>query len=169
MKGKIQLTTIMRRNFNNIVLTIFAATSFMLTGCEDRTIVHTYIPTPIDGWERNEPVTFSIDTVKHDADYSAEIYVRTTTAYPYDELWLIVTSHFEHPPLHRQDTLKCNTGKTQEIKSHSGLLIHDHSIPLSPIPLKQGQSGTVTIRHYMNKYEIQGVSDIGLRLKANSL
>ena len=76
----------MRRNSRWLLL--FFTVALVTASCNRKTIYSHYEHTPLDGWEKNDTLVFSVPPVKHDGVYREMIGLRTSSAYPFMGLTL---------------------------------------------------------------------------------
>ena len=98
----------MRLSPHHSITIILLTALLFFTGCEKGTVIHRYQPTPIEGWEKDDTISFSTDTIKNDGTYNLSIGIRNTSEYRYVDLWLIVKSRFCNPIYERTDTINGN-------------------------------------------------------------
>ena len=54
----------------------------LLTACKQRTVYYHYEHTPLSGWEKNDTLVFTTDTIAIDGTYSEEIGIASTAPIP---------------------------------------------------------------------------------------
>jgi len=137
----------------------------LLTACKQRTVYYHYEHTPLSGWEKNDTLVFTTDTIAIDGTYSEEVGIRINGTYPFLQLNLVV-EHLVMPAMTmKSDTLSCRlideTGKALG----NGVSNYQYLIPLTSLTLKKGDRLRIAIRHDMKREILPGISDIGLRLR----
>lgn len=155
----------MRHSLHHSTIIFILVTLFILTGCEKRTVVHRYKPTPIEGWEKSDTISFAIDTIKDNGLYKLSVGIRNTSEYRYVDLWLIIHSKFHNPDYQRSDTLKCVINDYHADIGSTGIFIHNHTYDLPQLNLRKGQFGEISIIHYMHNWSLKGISDLGIHLE----
>ena len=90
---------------NNIHLLIYLAVALVLTGCSRKVVYSHYEPTPIDGWEKNDTLSFTVVPIRHEGMYLEEVGLRTSGIYPFTGLTLIVEQRATPSGMMRSDTL----------------------------------------------------------------
>lgn len=150
--------------YSKLTAFIFAAMSILLMACENNIIIDHYKSVPIKGWSKNDTVSFSIDTIRQNATYAFSVGLRSTAQYQYSDLWLIVECQFTNPDFSRKDTIECLINDRKNDSAQNGTFIHNHCYTLPPLPLKEGQCGKITVRHFMYNDELCGLSDIGIKI-----
>ena len=79
----------------------------LLTACKQRTVYYHYEHTPLSGWEKNDTLVFTTDTIAIDGTYSEEVGIRINGTYPFLQLNLVV-EHLVMPAMTvKSDTLSC--------------------------------------------------------------
>lgn len=151
--------------YHSMIILFLTALLTTVTGCEKGTVVHRYQPTPIEGWEKNDTISFTTDTIKNDGIYNLSVGIRNTSEYRYVDLWLIVKSRFSNPTYERTDTIKCVVNNYRADIGSTGIFVHNHTYPLSPLKLQKGQYGVISISHYMHNWSLKGISDLGIHLE----
>ncbi len=143
-----------------------AATAVCLfaLSCERTSMLHTYRHTPVNGWEQSDVLTYDIDTIRQAGTYNLDVGVRTTNAFPYKKLWLVVEQHFTNPAISRADTLACSFVNDEEDRNGKGTNTYQYTFGLGKIKLERQQTGKISIRHIMRREMIPGVSDIGINI-----
>lgn len=136
----------------------------VLASCDKHTVYHSYIPTPVEGWEQNDTLAFNIDTIAEAGTYDLIVGVRTTTAYPFQSLYLLVEQQLRNPHKMSLDTLVCRLASSQGDKMGSGISTYQYIYPYKQEKLSAGQSGKIIIRHIMRREILPGVSDIGVSI-----
>ncbi|MBR5084917.1 MAG: gliding motility lipoprotein GldH [Prevotella sp.] len=151
-----------------VAVAIIAAAAF--TSCFDNTIHFQYKGTDINGWNRDDSISFSIRSLEESSYYFEEIGIRANTEYPYERLHLIVS----------QEVIStADTTRRQTITDKVSLPIYDeegspigtgvnlrqYQIPLKTVKLQAGDSIQVSISHNMRDSVICGISDIGFKLE----
>ncbi len=155
----------MRLSPHHSITIILLTALLFFTGCEKGTVIHRYQPTPIEGWEKDDTISFSTDTIKNDGTYNLSIGIRNTSEYRYVDLWLIVKSRFCNPIYERTDTIKCIINNYDADIGSTGIFVHNHIYPIPPLKLKKGQTGVISINHYMHNRSLKGISDLGIHME----
>ena len=154
--------TIMAKTVRLAIL--LSAACVLSISCERAAILHVYRHTPSEGWEQSDVLTYNVDTIRHTGDYAFNVGVRTTNAYPYKKLWVIVEKQLSNPLLSEADTLVCNFVNSEEDRDGWGTNTYQYIFSLGKIHLEEGQTGKISIRHIMRREILPGVSDIGIKI-----
>ena len=115
------------------------------SACNHAKVYDEYAHTPIAGWEKNDTLSFEIPPMAATGYYRQSLGLRTTGAYPFTALTLIVN----------QTIYPANKGK--RIEKTDTLLCQ----------LIRGDSIHIAIRHDMKREILPGVSDIGVKITKN--
>lgn len=137
----------------------------LLTACKQRTVYYHYEHTPLSGWEKNDSLVFTTDTIAIDGTYSEEVGIRINGTYPFLQLNLVV-EHLVMPSMTvKSDTLSCRLIDETGNALGNGVSNYQYLIPLTSLTLKKGDRLRIAIRHDMKREILPGISDIGLRLR----
>ena len=138
--------------------------AMLLAACDHRTIYDRYQSTALAGWEKNDTLSFAISPLKDAATYRAMLGVRTTDAYPFTAITLIVEQ--EIMPAHRfvSDTICCHLTDNQGNVLGDGISYRQYQFDICTQQLQKGDSLHVVVRHDMKREILPGVSDVGIKL-----
>lgn len=143
-----------------------AVAAALLASCEERPVDYVYRSTPLGGWEPKDTLFFPTDTVRRSGRYAFSLGVRTSAAFPFQSLWLVVKREWDRPALQRLDTVVCRLTDAAGEASERGISLNQFEIPVDTIRLDAGATGRVTVRHIMRRDLLPGVSDVGIILRA---
>lgn len=151
------------------ILYIMSAVAWLavsLSACGGGVVYDKYRPTPVEGWERSDTLTFDVPRLRLSGRYAQAVGLRVTGAYPFTALSLLVERVAE--PGHRvyADTIDCRLYDDKGNILGRGVSTYQYSFSLPPVDLREGDSLHVSIRHVMKREELPGVSDVGYRLQA---
>ena len=161
------MTFRIRHHFPKIAVAVLV--TFVFPSCFDRTSFFNYHAVDLDGWDRTDFQEYHVDPVASDGYYVEEIGVRTTNAYPYQRLHLVVKQDIISTIGKRSGRFRCDTlhidiydgwGKPKG----KGTSLYQHVVPFKTLPLKAGDSLSVRIAHDMQVFSLTGVSDVGLKV-----
>ena len=148
----------------NKKLLILLTVALALASCNRKTIYSHYEHTPLDGWEKNDTLVFSVPPVKYDGVYREMIGLRTSSAYPFMGLTLVVEQEVWPSGLTRSDTLWCRLVDSDGNIQGEGISNFQYNFQLLNLRLNSSDSLRVTVRHNMKREILPGISDIGLTL-----
>lgn len=138
----------------------------LVYGCsKEKTVCFAYRPTPIEGWEQHNVLSFKVDTVKQSGEYGVYVSLRTTNAYPFQSIWLLVKTQLVSPEWNKEDTLVCVLTDKQGIHSGNGISFYQNDYLLKKLKLQHGQSGNIMVSHMMRRNILPGISDVGITVK----
>lgn len=162
----------MSRPHHIIYRLMVVAAATMLGACSDTRTYDHFEHTNARGWYGEEAVAFGVPR-QWAGVYTMTLNVRTTPAYPYLNAAFVVettvipgrSARKNNVPPVRRDTvsLAINDRITQPVGQH-GISVTEHSVPVCALELQEADSLHVTVRHLMQREELPGVSEIGLRL-----
>lgn len=153
---------------NKIKTTILILTVAMaITSCNRKTVYDHYNHTPINGWERNDTLTFCIKPLAEAGDYKEDIGLRINGAYPFMGLCLIVEQTILPAKITRCDTLNCKLVSEDGTVKGRGVSYYQYNFHLTTINLNKGDSLNICIRHNMKREILPGIADVGIKLDKN--
>ena len=137
----------------------------VLTSCTGNTMYYSYSPTPSDGWEKDDTIYFHIPIKDSLSLIQINTEIRSSDAYPYKELWLIVSHNFKNKEYWEIDTLQFiladDEGKRNE---QSWSCFYPKSKALNPIFVKDTGNYVMKINHYMHDEHLIGIHNIGINI-----
>lgn len=145
------------------LLTISVAVSLFLS-CNSRTIYHKYQDTPVQGWEKNDTLSFHIPAVDSPGLYYSFLGMRICKDFPFTDLYLVVEQTILPRTEIVRDTVRCTIADEEGKLKSRGVTYHQYRFPISAISLNQGDSVRITVRHCMKRDIMPGISDIGIML-----
>lgn len=138
------------------------AVALAMGGCSHKTIFSHYVAIDPSGWERADTMHFAVAHVPQTARYVETIGLRITSHYPFTALTVIVDQHAVPSGIQRTDTLCCRLTDESGTVIGSGLTHYQYLFPLPTLPLSEGDSLSVSIRHHMKREMLPGITDVGL-------
>ncbi len=79
----------------------------LTVSCDEDTVYDSYVPTSVMGWEKNEVLAFDVPHVERTGTFNISIGLRTTEAFPFTSLSLVVEQTVEPAKKIFTDTLYC--------------------------------------------------------------
>lgn len=152
----------MRKSLSYIIM-VFIVT--LLYACDMDTVYYHYEHTPIQGWEKNDTLSFDIGPIDRPGMYDANIGLRINGSFPFTRLALIVETKIYPRQQVITDTVMCNLTSKRGVSSRHGISYSQYTSPAGEITLSPGDSLHVSIRHCMKRDILPGISDIGIHLK----
>jgi gliding motility-associated lipoprotein GldH len=150
---------------NNIYLLISLAVALVLTGCSRKVVYSHYEPTPIDGWEKNDTLSFTVVPIRHEGVYLEEVGLRTSGIYPFTGLTLIVEQRATPSGMMRSDTLHARLIDRDGSVQGKGISYFQYNFHLANLRLQANDTLHVSIRHNMKREILPGISDVGISLE----
>jgi len=138
------------------------AVALAMAGCNRKTIFSHYVAIDQSGWERTDTMHFAVAHIPLTDRYVETIGLRITSHYPFTALTVIADQHAVPSGIQRTDTLCCRLTDESGTVMGSGLTHYQYLFPLPPLPLSEGDSLSVSIRHHMMRETLPGVTDVGL-------
>ena len=140
----------------------------VLAACNHQTVYHHYEHTAVDGWARNDTLSFSVPPVAATGNYEAQLELRTNERYPFVSLDIVATQTILPSAQTRCDTITCQlTDKNGRILGQ-GITQYQYSFPLGTLQLTEGDSLHIVVRHGMKREVLPGITDVGFQLKKPS-
>ena len=154
---------------------LFAA--WMATACVGGKVFDEYEQIPVEGWDKNDTLTFSVPAVAADGVYDIGLGLRTTGDYPFMSLTLlfeanIIAKNAENisygtAPERLSRTLSCPLVSSRGRSQGQGVSLYQYNFHVATISLREGDSLQVNIRHNMKREMLPGLSDLGLSITRN--
>lgn len=152
-----------RKGFTIMITAVLACIS--LGSCYRKTVYDKYVNTPITGWEKNDPIAYALPRIDSSGTYEAIVGLRTTDAYPFMSVTLIVQRRFVEKDSVAIDTVRCQLTDEKGNAIGKGINYHQYRFPVSSFDLNNGDSLVVNIRHDMKREILPGICDVGLIMK----
>lgn len=136
-----------------------------LSACNRKLVYDRYASTPISGWEKNDTLSFDIRPVSGTDTYDMWLGLRTSEAYPFTAVTLIVEQHIYPKDTIVNDTVSCQITDHHGNASGSGVNFHQYRFPVNSLQLQDGDSIHIRVRHDMKREILPGISDVGISLR----
>ena len=147
----------------NSIYTIMAV-ALTLTSCNRQMIYSHYENVSTEGWERHDGKEFHVP-IHEKGTYTETLGLRTTRSYPFTNLAVIITQQAQLSGIQRSDTLSMILTDEAGNEQGYGTNYRQASFPVSAIELEAGDTLNVSIRHYMRREVLPGITDVGFSLK----
>ncbi|HRF76337.1 MAG TPA: gliding motility lipoprotein GldH [Chitinophagales bacterium] len=139
---------------------------FILSGCEQSRVFDKNISLPKQGWFYDEAKTFEVEILDTAKSYNLYINVRHTDEYPYNNLWLKLTTTLPDGSVRENNVnieLSAATGEwsgncVDGICYNSVLIQHNFSLP-------QKGKYVFSLEQDMRMNPIPYIMDIGIRVE----
>ena len=147
---------------NKLLVAIIVTVALTLVGCNRKTVYCHYQSVGVDGWERSQTFYFCLSPIDQTATYARELGLRTNSAYPFTSLSLIVEQLVLPSGSHHVDTLQCQLTDDAGTILGKGTYHYQYLFALPSVPLHEGDSLTISVRHNMKREVLPGITDVGL-------
>ena len=155
----------MAKKNNCFAIVVLLVMVSMAVGCSRKTIYSHYEPTPLEGWEKNDTLSFRVMLIRSDGSYKEEIGLRTSGAYPFTGLTLVVEQRSVPSGMMRSDTLHARLVSRDGTMQGKGIVYYQYKFHLANLRLNEADTLYVSIRHNMKREILPGISDVGLILQ----
>lgn len=148
-------------------LYILSAAVWLLSSfssCDTDVVYDTYNHTQIEGWEKNDTLVFDVPRMLSSGRYRLEMGMRTTGAFPFTGLSVVVEQTVIPGYRTVTDTLRCRLSDDKGNILGQGVSCFQYNFILSDINLRKGDSLHVRVRHIMKREILPGISDVGLKV-----
>lgn len=137
----------------------------LLTACNNNKVYDRYLEVEGEGWDKNEPITFGIDTLKESGLYSLMLGLRVNEKFPFQNLQIVVdcTVFPSHQTVH--DVMECKVTDKHGVMLGHGVSMFQYELPVRKQFYQKGDSISVIVRHNMKREILPGIIDIGVTLK----
>jgi gliding motility-associated lipoprotein gldH len=151
-----------------LMTTIMSATS-----CSDPRTYDQYKSVSLQGWQRNDTLTFDIPR-QWEGNYQLDLCLRAAQTYPYRNLSVIIERKViyfrQRKKLEKtyNDTVNCEVINVKgTLVGHKGITSTEILQAVTSFRLNRNDSLQVKIHHIMNRESLPGISDVGIRLLKN--
>ena len=151
-----------------LMTTIMSATS-----CSDPRTYDQYKSVSLQGWQRNDTLTFDIPR-QWEGNYQLDLCLRAAQTYPYRNLSVIIERKViyfrQRKKLEKtyNDTVNCEVINVKgTLVGHKGITSTEILQAVTSFRLNRNDSLQVKIHHIMNRESLLGISDVGIRLLKN--
>lgn len=153
--------SVKRHIYNKVVAALLA---FGLSACQDARVYDHYEHTSAEEWECGDTLFFDVPQ-QQGGEFALDVGLRTTAAFPYRSLTLVVeTSVFPSGETQRKRIWCTVHNEAESTGKQNGLSIAETMHRVGTLSLKQGDSLHVAIHHDMQREDLPGISEVGLRL-----
>ena len=154
----------------NFVFILMA--TMVMNSCYRSTVYDDYAHTPIAGWEKNDTLSFEIPPLVASGYYQESLGLRTTGAFPFTGLTLIVNQTIfpadkNAECIEKIDTILCQLINNKGENKGQGISYYQYNFPINVYKMNEGDSIHIAIRHDMKREILPGISDIGVKITQN--
>ncbi len=152
----------MPRNKTRAVIAAALTATVALAACDNATVYNHYVP--VADWERTDTVVFTTPPVPTDGTWNEELGLKANSLYPFTTISIIVETTVMPAKTTHIDTLSCTLTDSRGYHTGRGLSSYQYMFRIASLPLRQGDSIVVTMRHNMRRETLPGIENIGLKL-----
>lgn len=142
-----------------------ATIALALAGCGQRPVYSHFEPTHSSGWDRGDTLHFTIPVADSTRCRTIRLDVRTTSAFPYTQLTLLVRQHARATGKRRQDSLTIDIADRKGNPIGSGTAVRTHTTTLPIAAMAPNDTIDISVSHAMNRREMPGISDVGITVE----
>lgn len=148
-----------------LIILISLFTALVITSCDKEKVYAHYEHVPYEGWDKNTPLQFSLDTLTEGGAYSLTLGLRLNDEYPFRNLHLVVEQTVFPERISLVDKVMCTTVDRQGIMIGHGISLYEYNIPIRKHTYNRGDSIQIKVRHDMKRETLPGIVDVGFTLK----
>ena len=152
-------------NNSKCIALLAAMLLLVLSACNRKLVYDRYLSTPISGWEKNDTLSYDIRPVSGTDTYDMWLGLRTSEAYPFTAITLIVEQHIYPKDTIVNDTVNCKLTDRHGNASGTGVNFHQYRFPVTELQLQDGDSIHIRVRPDMKREILPGISDVGISLR----
>ncbi len=146
------------------IMCVAFAIAVSFFSCDESTVYDNYVHTTVTGWEKNEELSFYIPHVESSGTYNIGIGLRTTKAFPFTRLSLVIEQTILPSRKTLTDTLNCILADDNGNILGKGVGCYQYDFSLKDVLLNKNDSLHIVIHHAMKRDILPGVSDIGVKV-----
>jgi len=124
-----------------------------------------YVESEVEGWEKNESITFGIDSLKESGHYALMLGLRISDRYPFQNLQMVVDQTIYPSQQTVHDVIECKVTDKQGAMLGHGISIYQYDLPVRKLFYQKGDSISVKVRHNMKREILPGIINVGVTLK----
>ncbi len=150
---------------SRIFLLMMVAVVVMFSACDGKKVYDSFAHTPLNGWERNDTVVFSVPAMEQDGTYGMYLNLRTDNSFPFTNITMIVNCNASQSGLHCTDTLKCQLADYRGQSLGKGINLYQYRFRIASEQFSKGDSLSIKVNHNMMREILPGISDVGLTIE----
>lgn len=155
----------MRRTLWALVALLTAA---LFASCDKDMVYSQYMHAAIGGWEKNEALTFEVDSIQQNGTYSVILGLRISDKYPFQNLHMVVEQTIYPSQKVVTDVVTCKVCDKRGTMLGRGVSFYQYDLPVRRLSYAQGDSVSIRVRHNMKREILPGITDVGITLKHNN-
>ena len=141
-----------------------------VVGCRPRTSFFAFQPVDLEGWSCTDTLRFMPPSATADGRYSLNLVVRFNNHLQYRDLWLVVEQRLRAADqrmryLPHRDTLHLVVANEAGKWLTPGVVLHEEEAFVGLPNLLEGEALEVLVYHIMREQELQGLTEVGLRME----
>ena len=144
-----------------LIAMLFAA--WLCVACGGGRVYDHYEQIPVNGWGKNDVMSFEIPPLRTNGLYDINLGLRTTGIYPFMSLSLVIQTEIVGRKT-MTDTLLCHLVDLHGHAEGQGVSYYQYNFHLKTLQLNKGDSLHVSIHHNMMREMLPGISDMGICL-----
>ena len=137
-----------------ILMTVAFAT-VVVSACDENTVYDSYAHTPINGWEKNDTLNYSVPPLRDSGSFEEIIGLRINRYYPFTSVSLVVEQRILPGFRFHRDTLRCQFLPDDNLRGQA-VSYSQFDFPLRNLDVRRGGALVGTSRHSMQKALLQG-------------
>ena len=155
----------MKNNKTRFATKLLMAVALPLTvACDRQTAYNHFEHTSVNGWEKNDTLTFDVGALERGGNYREEVGLRINSLYPFQGLCLVIEQQKLPMGIVRSDTLNCSLLDDKGNVKGKGVGYYQYSFHLTDLSLNEGDSLHISIHHNMKREILPGIADVGIKL-----
>lgn len=143
-------------------IVIIALSAISMLSCSNRVMFSSFQPVPLDGWNMDSVVTFSVPITDTVTPYDILLHIRHTDAYAYQNMWLFVET--QHATRATRDTIEIYLADDRGHWLGNGRTTVDMPVLLKENFVFTDSLYTLSICQGMRDLSLTGISDIGVEI-----
>jgi gliding motility-associated lipoprotein GldH len=158
----------MKRLTNSVTLIIIILTVAMaMSGCNRKAVYSHYEPIAVSGWgwEKTDTIRFYLPQTTEMCHYTEELGLRTTQAYPYTNVVLVVVQKSVPSGFERKDTVEFELVSNDGQRLGQGFKYFHQIKSLPDVTIPKGDSLSINVCHNMRNDHLKGIAAVGITVK----
>ena len=136
---------------------------WLLAGCTENTLFHSYQSIGEEGWRRTDTLCFTLAPSPTPCLAATFVEIRLDRSFPYRELWLQLEKRSGEKT--EQDTLCFRLTDETESLSGKGLNLLQYELAGGNIRLQEKTGTELRLHHLMEREIMPHISEVGIRVE----
>ncbi len=142
-----------KNNHSFLLLMPIVTIILLLSACDGRTVYHTYLPIPLEGWNKTDTLVFTVPIQDTVSTFHLSVEVRHREEYPYTNLFLFINN----------DTVEYTLADKKGNWKGIGIsAIYQNKFPYRTIRIQHPDTIVFRISQGMADPLLHGIQDIGI-------